>query len=191
MRGAEARARRGRTPRPAGGAIVDKIWLKHYPKGVPAEIDVNEYASVRDVFDGERRQVRGRVPPTRAWARRSRSASSTRCRPRSARTCRRTAARKGTRVALMMPNILQYPVCLFGTLRAGCTVVNVNPLYTARELEHQLERLRRRGDRRRRELRAHGAGGVAQDEGAPASSSRASASSWASRASSSTSCSGT
>src|SRR5438876_11089536 len=46
--------------------------------------------------------------------------------------------KKGTRVALMMPNILQYPVCLFGTLRAGCTVVNVNPLYTARELRHQL-----------------------------------------------------
>src|SRR5690348_6863308 len=45
---------------------------------------------------------------------------------------------RGTRVALMMPNILQYPICLFGTLRAGCTVVNVNPLYTARELEHQL-----------------------------------------------------
>ena len=46
---------------------------------------------------------------------------------------------KGTRVALMMPNILQYPICLFGVLRAGCTVVNVNPLYTARELEHQLQ----------------------------------------------------
>jgi long-chain acyl-CoA synthetase len=46
--------------------------------------------------------------------------------------------KKGDRVALMMPNILQYPVCLFGILRAGCTVVNVNPLYTARELEHQL-----------------------------------------------------
>ena len=46
---------------------------------------------------------------------------------------------KGTRVALMMPNILQYPMCLFGVLRAGCTVVNVNPLYTARELEHQLK----------------------------------------------------
>src|SRR6185369_1278131 len=45
---------------------------------------------------------------------------------------------KGTRIALMMPNILQYPVCVFGVLRAGCTVVNVNPLYTARELEHQL-----------------------------------------------------
>jgi long-chain acyl-CoA synthetase len=47
--------------------------------------------------------------------------------------------KKGTRVALMMPNVLQYPVCLFGTIRAGCTVVNVNPLYTARELEHQLK----------------------------------------------------
>ena len=46
--------------------------------------------------------------------------------------------KKGARVALMMPNILQYPVCLFGTLRAGCVVVNTNPLYTARELEHQL-----------------------------------------------------
>src|SRR5207253_6642602 len=45
---------------------------------------------------------------------------------------------KGARVALMMPNVLQYPVCLFGILRVGCTVVNVNPLYTPRELEHQL-----------------------------------------------------
>src|SRR5689334_24251722 len=45
---------------------------------------------------------------------------------------------KGARVAIMLPNILQYPVCVFGILRAGCTVVNVNPLYTARELEHQL-----------------------------------------------------
>src|SRR5207244_1865637 len=49
-----------------------------------------------------------------------------------------TGCKKGARVALMMPNILQYPVCLFGVLRTGCTVVNVNPLYTARELEHQL-----------------------------------------------------
>jgi acyl-CoA synthetase (AMP-forming)/AMP-acid ligase II len=51
----------------------------------------------------------------------------------------RLAARGGTRVAIMMPNCLQYPVVLFGTLRAGYTVVNVNPLYTARELEHQLK----------------------------------------------------
>ena len=117
---------------------MEKIWLKHYPKGVPAEIDVNEYASVRDVFEESVAKYADAPGVSRAWARRSRSASSTRCRPRSAPGCRRRAARKGARVALMMPNILQYPVCLFGTLRAGCTVVNVNPLYTARELEHQL-----------------------------------------------------
>ena len=116
---------------------MEKIWLKHYPKGVPAEIDVNTYASLRDVFEE----------------------SCTKYGPRKAYTCMGksitfaeldtlTAAfgawlqgqgcKKGSRVALMMPNVLQYPVCLFGALRAGCTIVNVNPLYTARELEHQL-----------------------------------------------------
>ena len=99
--------------------------------------------------------------------------------------------KKGTRVALMMPNILQYPVCLFGTLRAGCTVVNVNPLYTARELEHQLK------DSGAEvivvvENFAHTRGGGArQDQGPPGDRDRRSASSWASRASSSTSCCGT
>jgi len=96
---------------------VEKIWLKSYPKGVPAEIDVNTYASVRDVFDrvvGE--SARGRRTP--AWASPSRLPSS-----KSARRVRRIPAgawaRKGARVALMMPNILQYPVCLFGILRAA------------------------------------------------------------------------
>ena len=146
--------------------IVEKIWLKHYPKGVPAEIDVNEYASVRDVFDGERRPSTRRAPRTPAWASRSRSRELDTLSAAFGAWLQANGCKKGTRVALMMPNILQYPVCLFGTLRAGCTVVNVNPLYTARELEHQLERLRRRGDRRRRELRAHGAGGRRQDQGA-------------------------
>ena len=116
---------------------MEKIWLKHYPKGVPAEIDVNTYASLRDVFEE----------------------SCTKYGPRKAYTCmgksitfseldtltlafgawlQGQGCKKGSRVALMMPNVLQYPVCLFGALRAGCTIVNVNPLYTARELEHQL-----------------------------------------------------
>jgi acyl-CoA synthetase (AMP-forming)/AMP-acid ligase II len=69
---------------------MEPIWLKSYPPGVPANIDLNQF-------------------------------------------------RKGDRVALMMPNLLQYPVALFGTLRAGCAVVNCNPLYTPRELEHQLK----------------------------------------------------
>ena len=124
--------------RHSGRSVVEKIWLKHYPKGVPAEIDVNEYASVREVFEESVAQVRGaarvHVHGQVDHVRRARHAVGGVRRLAAGRT----AARKGTRVALMMPNILQYPVCLFGTLRAGCTVVNVNPLYTARELEHQL-----------------------------------------------------
>ena len=67
---------------------------------------------------------------------------------------------KGERVAIMMPNLLQYPVALFGILRAGMTVVNVNPLYTPRELEHQLKDSGAEGDRHPRELRAHAAAGA-------------------------------
>ena len=74
-----------------------------------------------------------------AWTRRSAIATSTRCRWRSAPICRARACSKGARVALMMPNVLQYPVATAAVLRAGYAVVNVNPLYTPRELEHQLK----------------------------------------------------
>jgi len=116
---------------------VDRVWLKSYPKGVPAEIDVNVYASVRDVFD----QVVAKFAERPAYTCMGKSitfaeldASST----AFGAFLQGRGLAKGARVALMMPNILPYPVCLFGTLIAGCTVVNVNPLYTARELEHQL-----------------------------------------------------
>jgi long-chain acyl-CoA synthetase len=129
--------RRPAKPGVARRTIVEKIWLKHYPKGVPAEIDINTYASLRDVFEESCSKYAGRKAYT--------------CMGKSitfAELDTLTAAfgawlqgqgcKKGSRVALMMPNVLQYPVCLFGALRAGCTIVNVNPLYTARELEHQL-----------------------------------------------------
>ncbi len=116
---------------------MEKIWLDHYPKGVPAEIDVNAYASLRDVLEESIKQYGSRPAYT--------------CMGKTitfdeldALSCafgaylQERGCKKGTRVALMMPNILQYPICLFGLLRAGCTAVNVNPLYTARELEHQL-----------------------------------------------------
>ena len=116
---------------------MDRVWLKSYPKGVPAEIDVNVYASVRDVFD----QVVAKFAERPAYTCMGKSitfaeldASST----AFGAFLQGRGLAKGARVALMMPNILPYPVCLFGTLIAGCTVVNVNPLYTARELEHQL-----------------------------------------------------
>jgi len=117
--------------------MVDRIWLKSYPKGVPAEIDVNTYASVRDVFD---RTVADFGPRT-AYTCMGRSITFAELEAKSAAFgafLQGQGLKKGARVALMMPNILQYPVCLFGVLRAGCTVVNTNPLYTPRELEHQL-----------------------------------------------------
>jgi long-chain acyl-CoA synthetase len=119
------------------GESVEKIWLRSYPKGVPAEIDVNEYASVREVFE----ESCGKFATRPAFTCMGKTLSFAELDTLSAAFgayLQGAGCKKGTRIALMMPNILQYPVCLFGVLRAGCTVVNVNPLYTARELEHQL-----------------------------------------------------
>jgi len=116
---------------------MDRIWLKHYPPGVPAEIDVGEYASVREVFEESCRKFATR-PAFSCMGRTITFADLDALSATFGAWLQSIGCTKGTRVALMMPNILQYPVCLFGTLRAGCTVVNVNPLYTARELEHQL-----------------------------------------------------
>ena len=116
---------------------MEKIWLKHYPKGVPAEINIHEYESVRDVFD----EVVANYASRPAFTCMGKSITFAELEVLSrafGAYLQAHGCKKGTRIALMMPNILQYPVCLFGTLRAGCTVVNVNPLYTARELEHQL-----------------------------------------------------
>ena len=116
---------------------MERIWLEHYPKGVPADIDIDEYASVRDVFEEACRKFATR-PAFSCMGRSISFADLDALSSTFGAWLQSIGCAKGTRVALMMPNILQYPVCLFGTLRAGCTVVNVNPLYTARELEHQL-----------------------------------------------------
>jgi long-chain acyl-CoA synthetase len=117
---------------------MDKIWLKSYPPGVPAEIDPDQYGSLVQLLEesfqkyaannafvcmdkfltyGELDQMSKRLA---AWL-------------------QSRGMQKGARVAVMMPNVLQYPVALAAILRAGYTVVNVNPLYTPRELEHQLK----------------------------------------------------
>jgi len=116
---------------------VEKIWIKHYPKGIPAEIDINEYASVRDIFE-ESVAKYGARPAFTCMGKTITFGELDTLSAAFGAWLQGLGCKKGARVALMMPNILQYPICLFGTLRAGCTVVNVNPLYTARELEHQL-----------------------------------------------------
>jgi long-chain acyl-CoA synthetase len=126
-----------RTTSGLGEERMDKVWLKSYPAGVPAEIDVNQYASVREVLEESCAKYGSR----RAYSCMGKAITFTELDDLSATFGAFLQARglvKGARVALMMPNVLQYPICLFGTLRAGCTVVNTNPLYTARELEHQL-----------------------------------------------------
>jgi long-chain acyl-CoA synthetase len=116
---------------------MDKFWLASYPAGVPAEIDIDEYASLRDVIE----ESFANYPTRPAFTSMGRSITFRDLDALSAAFGAWLQAQglaRGARVALMMPNVLQYPVTMFGTLRAGYTVVNVNPLYTARELEHQL-----------------------------------------------------
>jgi len=116
---------------------MDKIWLKSYRPGVPAEIDMGEYQSINDVLAQSCRRFADRpsfrnLGTTLTYAQLDRHSRD------FAAWLQSTGLARGSRVALMMPNLLQYPVALFGILRAGMIVVNVNPLYTAPELEHQL-----------------------------------------------------
>ena len=116
---------------------MEPIWLNYYPAGVPAEIDVFRYASLKDMLE----QSCGRYAQRPAFSNMGVTISYGEL-DRLSRSfgayLQALGLRRGDRVAIMLPNLLQYPVALFGALRAGLVVVNVNPLYTARELQHQL-----------------------------------------------------
>ena len=116
---------------------MEKIWLKHYPAGVPADIDPDKYQSIRDLFE-ECVAKFGERPAYHCMGKEITFADLDRMAQAFGAWLQSRGLQKGDRVALMMPNVLQYPVALFGVLRAGLVVVNVNPLYTPRELEHQL-----------------------------------------------------
>ncbi|HCX32603.1 MAG TPA: long-chain-fatty-acid--CoA ligase [Rhodocyclaceae bacterium] len=118
---------------------MEKIWLKSYPEGVPAEIDVNEFSSLGDLFEKSCRKFAANT----AYINMDKAIGYAELDRLSAQfgawLQSELGLAKGTRVAIMMPNLLQYPICVFGALRMGCVVVNTNPLYTPRELHHQLE----------------------------------------------------
>ncbi|MDD3353249.1 long-chain-fatty-acid--CoA ligase FadD [Zoogloea sp.] len=118
---------------------MNKSWLRSYPPGVPAEIDVDEFASLVDLFDKGVSKFAERTAYINMGKSISYRELEVFSRHFGAYLQGALKLPKGARVALMMPNCLQYPVAMFGVLRAGYTVVNVNPLYTARELEHQLK----------------------------------------------------
>ena len=117
---------------------MEKVWLKRYPADVPENIDPDRYSSLVEMFENATLRYAdspafinmGEVMTFRKLEERSRAFA--------AYLQNELGLQKGDRVALMMPNLLQYPIALFGVLRAGMVVVNVNPLYTPRELEHQL-----------------------------------------------------
>jgi long-chain acyl-CoA synthetase len=117
---------------------MEKIWLKHYPAGVPADIDPNKYQSIRDLFEESVANF-GERPAYYCMGKEITFAELGRMSAAFGAWLQAQGLQKGDRVALMMPNVLQYPVALFGILRAGLVVVNVNPLYTPRELDHQLQ----------------------------------------------------
>src|ERR1035437_2347583 len=118
--------------------MTDRIWLKSYPEGVPADIDSGKYSSIVEMMEESfkkfadlkaysflgKDQTYGQVDSlSQAFG----------------AYLQGLGLAKGDRVAVMMPNVLQYPIAVAGILRAGLILVNVNPLYTARELEHQLK----------------------------------------------------
>jgi long-chain acyl-CoA synthetase len=117
---------------------MERIWLKHYPAGVPADIDVTQYSSLVELLE----ESFAKFADRKAFICMDKPITYRDLDQMSAALAaylQSKGLQKGARVALMMPNILQYPIATAAVLRAGYAVVNVNPLYTPRELEHQLK----------------------------------------------------
>ena len=117
---------------------MEKVWLKQYPTGIPAEANLGEFSSLKHVLEESVRRFGPLTAYSNMGGRLTYQQLDEASRHFGAYLQKSLKLPRGTRVAIMLPNLLQYPVALFGALRAGYTVVNVNPQYTARELEHQL-----------------------------------------------------
>lgn len=117
---------------------MEKTWLKNYPEGVPPEIDI-PFESLRDVLEKSFEEFPNEIMYSCMGASLTYSEVDRLSRDFAAYLQSHTDLKKGDAIALQMPNILQYPIALFGAIRAGLTVVNTNPLYTEREMEHQFK----------------------------------------------------
>ena len=117
---------------------MEKIWLQSYQIGVPAEVDLGEFESLGEMFEESAAEYRDRIAYINMGVELTYGELDKLSRGFAAYLQSVLGLPAGTRIAIMMPNVLQYPVCLFGALRAGYTVVNCNPLFMPRELQHQL-----------------------------------------------------
>ena len=116
---------------------MNKVWLREYPPGVPSEIDPGEYPSLKALIE----DCLGRYADRNAFVQMGATLTYAELDRRSAAFAawlQSQGLKKGDRIAIMLPNLLQYPVVMFGAVRAGLIVVNTNPLYTSEELRHQL-----------------------------------------------------
>lgn len=118
---------------------MEKVWLKNYQAGVPAEIDPNKYASLNALFEEVFDTFKDKDAFTNMGKTITYADLEKKSKAFAAFLQSELKLKKGDSVALMMPNVLQYPIALLGTLRAGLIVSNVNPLYTPREVERQLK----------------------------------------------------
>src|SRR3954463_7394400 len=118
---------------------IERPWLAPYPAGIPADIDVNAYRSVAAVFEESFQKFRDRPAYKNFGKVLTYGQIDELSTAFAGYLSGELGLKKGDRLAIMLPNLLQYPIVLFGALRLGLTVVNTNPLYTARELHHQLE----------------------------------------------------
>ncbi|HTT05897.1 MAG TPA: AMP-binding protein [Steroidobacteraceae bacterium] len=118
---------------------MSRFWLSQYPSGVPAEVDIHTPASLKVLLEEACERYADRIAYRSMGTAMTYRQLEQRSRAFGAWLQQRAGLARGDRVAIMLPNILQYPIALYGALRAGFVVVNVNPLYTATELEHQLK----------------------------------------------------
>ena len=118
---------------------MKKQWLQHYDKGVPEKINPEAYDSLTHLFESSVENFREKTAYVNMGQKLSFNELDRYTYNFAAFLQKKLGLKKGDRIAIMLPNLLQYPIALFGAFRAGLVVVNVNPLYTARELEHQLK----------------------------------------------------
>ncbi|MGL4573866.1 MAG: long-chain-fatty-acid--CoA ligase [Burkholderiaceae bacterium] len=116
---------------------MDKFWLKSYPKGVPENVDINQYQSLVQLMDEAFTKYAAK-PAYECMGKHMTFGEVDVASQKLGAYFQSLGFQRGDRIAIMMPNVLQYPIALAGIMRAGFVVVNVNPLYTPRELEHQL-----------------------------------------------------
>ncbi len=117
---------------------MDKFWLAQYPAGIAAEVDINVFASLKALIEDACARYADRVAYHSMGTSLTYRELDARSRAFGAWLQQRAGLKPGDRIAIMLPNLLQYPIAMFSALRAGLVVVNTNPLYTATELKHQL-----------------------------------------------------